>query len=293
MQVIDAQIHSSAPHSARFPWSRELLAASDERRRRFEGTEATIEHVVELMDDAGVAAAVLASRGVVYGTDDSYAFAAARQFPGRFGVVGPIDADVPGAEERVCRYRDQPYGLGIRLVLGQTTSSYLAPTYRTVLRTAERSQVPVFLHVTHATGGVAEAAAVIREFPELVVILDHLGLAGLPEQRDDTELDEVLALAGHENVAIKCTGVATLSREEYPFDDVWPALLRILEAFGPDRVMWGSDITVTRSRQTYRQAVDFIRESPRLSESEKELVLAGALRTWLRWPAASPDLATM
>jgi L-fuconolactonase len=107
---------------------------------------------------------------------------------------------------------------------------------------------------------------------------------------------------------VKFSGALTLSREPYPHRDLWPYLLKIVEAFGPDRLLWGSDFTrLRKSPGTFRRgpksdwcalysdSVTFLRDTDELSSADNEKIFAGSIRRLLRWRAPAPgaeDLLT-
>jgi predicted TIM-barrel fold metal-dependent hydrolase len=92
----------------------------------------------------------------------------------------------------------------------------------------------------------------------------------------------MLALATHPNVAIKATGAPSYSGESYPFRDIHDKLRGIFDAFGPERMFWGTDIT--RMPCSWRQCVTmFTEELPWLTGRDKELVMGGAVCDWLGW----------
>lgn len=82
------------------------------------------------------------------------------------------------------------------------------------------------------------APAILRELgglaaalPDLQLVVDHLGLPQpplVPPDRPEPfgRLPELLSLARRPNVAVKLTGAPTLSRQRYPFADLWPHLHR-------------------------------------------------------------------
>jgi hypothetical protein len=139
----------------------------------------------------------------------------------------------------------------------------------------------------------------------LTVILDHLGLAQPPSDSRDLppfrRLSELLEVARYPNVAVKLCGAAALSEAPYPFDDLWPSLHRIVDAFTPQRLMWGSDISrfmgrvgfVVRrvrgaegeypGRHTYAEALFHLRETGELSADDKACILGRTAQTLLRW----------
>ena len=62
------------------------------------------------------------------------------------------------------------------------------------------------------------------------------------------KLPKVLDLAKRKNAVIKVSGACTLSREPYPFPDIWNPLARVFDAWGFDRCLWGTDWTRAYSR---------------------------------------------
>jgi L-fuconolactonase len=76
-------------------------------------------------------------------------------------------------------------------------------------------------------------------------IIDHLGIMQprmppVPPQ-PWAELPKVLELARRPNAVIKVSGACTLSREPYPFPDIWDPLARVFDAWSFDRCLWGTD----------------------------------------------------
>jgi predicted TIM-barrel fold metal-dependent hydrolase len=81
------------------------------------------------------------------------------------------------------------------------------------------------------------------------------GSRGEPAYRLQPEL---LALAKYPNVAVKATGQAGYAAHEYPFPSLHPHLRRRFDAFGPERMFWGTDIT--RMPCSWRQCVTLFTE---------------------------------
>jgi predicted TIM-barrel fold metal-dependent hydrolase len=91
-----------------------------------------------------------------------------------------------------------------------------------------------------------------------------------------------MALARYPNVAVKATGAPSYSSEPYPYRNIHPYLRQIYDAFGPERMFWGTDIT--RMPCSWRQCVTlFAEELSWLSARDKELIMGRALCTWLDW----------
>jgi L-fuconolactonase len=151
---------------------------------------------------------------------------------------------------------------------------------------AEREGLAMFLL---APGFPAEMAQVARAFPDLVLIIDHLGLRQYPplviEGQPLGKLPGLLSLAQFPNVLVKLCGAQLFSGEPYPHGDIWEWLRPVVDAFGPERMIWASDFTRLRMvpegqpwRGTYGEALGVVRDSDALSASEKEMILGGNVR---------------
>ena len=72
------------------------------------------------------------------------------------------------------------------------------------------------------------------------------------------DLPKVCALAKFPNVAVKASGVPSLSAETYPYRDVQPLMKTLFEAYGPQRMFWGTDLT--RMPCTYYECIHLFTE---------------------------------
>jgi predicted TIM-barrel fold metal-dependent hydrolase len=294
VEIIDSQIH------ARAPWS-DWGDVPDKRNAL--DTELSL----AAMDAVGIGAACISA------SDDWAEFAGAH-FPDRFcSITSGLDPEAPDLDERLATVRQRPGVVGIRLVFTwppQTgrVARFKAGGYDRLLAAAEKYEVPTAVFVS---GEPSLAATIAASYPRLPLIVDHLGLGQPPIQGPDdpdrpfVNLPDLLALARFPNVAVKFSGAPTLSRERYPYPDLWPHLHKVIAAFRPERLMWGSDITRVEGRigghgrdavprgadyvgkHTYAEAVGFLRDTTELSERDKTMILGEAFRAWFRWPHAT------
>jgi hypothetical protein len=93
----------------------------------------------------------------------------------------------------------------------------------------------------------------------------------------------VLDLAKRKNAVIKVSGACTLSRESYPFPDIWDPLARVFDAWGFDRCLWGTDWTRACAVVNYEQAVEPFLKTDRLSDSERAMLMGGACAKAYHW----------
>ena len=74
-----------------------------------------------------------------------------------------------------------------------------------------------------------------------------------------------------------------MSRAAYPYDDIWEPVLKIIDAFGLHRCMWGTDWTRTSGMLTYEQGVAPFRNTTKLSDSDRAALMGGTLERVYKW----------
>ena len=91
-----------------------------------------------------------------------------------------------------------------------------------------------------------------------------------------------LAVARRPNVTVKVSALPTYAADNYPYKSLHPYLRRIYDAFGPERMFWGTDLS--RLPCSYREAVTmFTEEMPWLKGRDLERVMGSAFVDWLGW----------
>jgi predicted TIM-barrel fold metal-dependent hydrolase len=265
--IVDAHVHIWATGSPS-PGQRQVPALSAET-------------LLGEMDEAGVNAAVI-QPPAWDATSNEVAVEAARRHPDRFAVMGWFALDRPDGRALVRGWKARPGMLGLRLTFAEPrqqswpsdgTLDWLWPE-------AERAGIPVALAAANFLPVVGEIA---ERHPGLRLLVDHLGMKlRAKDEAAFANLPQLLALARHENVAVKATAVPSYSSEPYPYRNIHPYLRRIYEAFGPARLFWGSDIT--RMPCSWRQCLTlFTEELAWLTAHDKEQIMGSALCDWIGW----------
>ncbi|HEV8615473.1 MAG TPA: amidohydrolase family protein [Methylomirabilota bacterium] len=270
MDIVDAQVHIWSGGKPANPHHRQVPAF-------------TKDELLKEMAEAGVHAALIHPPTSWDPNANELAVEAARQHPDRFAILGNFPLDRPESRSLIDGWKKRPGMLGLRFTFLQPhqktwptdgTMDWLWPA-------AERAGLPVALLAANFFPKVAEVA---ERHPRLRLIIDHLGRQS-PARTDETtwaNLPEMLALAKHPNIAIKATGAPSYSGESYPFRNIHEPLRRIFDAFGPERMFWGTDIT--RMPCSWRQCVTlFTEELPWLSGRDREQVMGKALCAWIGW----------
>jgi predicted TIM-barrel fold metal-dependent hydrolase len=271
MQIVDAQIHT---------WGTGLPSNA----AHWQVTSFTPKQAIALMDEGGVDAAVIHPPSWDPGSVDM-AFAAVRDYPGRFAIMGAVPLDRPDARGQIARWRAQPGMLGLRYTfLRDPMRQWVEDgTLDWLWAAAEKAGVPI---AALATDSLKALSRVAERHPGLRLTIDHLGGRGgtttLKDAAAMTHMPELLALAKFPNVAVKATGAPGYSSETYPFPGMHTWLKQIYDAFGPHRMFWGTDIS--KMPCSWRQCVTmFTEELPWLSAEDKRLVMGDAICAWWGW----------
>lgn len=276
MQIIDSQVHIWAPETPETPWDR--IDAAKPHRPEPLGHE----ELLREMDGAGVARAVLVPPTWEADRNET-SLEAAQLHPDRFAVMGRLTLDDPESRERMANWKDQPGMLGIRLTFhrGRYRNWLEDDTIDWFWEAAERYDVPVMALAPHALPKLGEIAA---RHPGLRLCIDHMGLnSSLIGKPLAPIIDGVIQLAALPNVVVKASALPCYSTESYPYPSLHPQIRRVVDAFGPERVFWGTDLSHLPC--PYRKALTlFTEELDNLTADEKEWILGRAIARWLDWP---------
>jgi L-fuconolactonase len=236
------------------------------------------------MDDlAGHAAAAGVSRTVLVQvlpdlgeTREFLALAAASELVA--GVVGWIDLTAPDVADTLAAL---PAGLvGVRHgVQSEPDPAWLArPDVRRGLAAVAAAGLAYdLLTLPHQLPAAVETVAAL---PELTFVLDHLSKPPIASGELEPWRTRVRELAAHPNVYCKLSGMVTeADRASWRVADLRPYAEVVLEAFGPERVMFGSDWPVCLLAAEYEQVVAAAEElCAGLPEHERAEVFAGTAR---------------
>jgi predicted TIM-barrel fold metal-dependent hydrolase len=245
------------------------------------------------MKEAGVDRAILVPPSFA-GAYPEYSLEAAAKYPEQFAVMSPIPLNKPEGRKVLENLMGQPGMLGVRLTfhheydeswIRDGTADWFWPV-------AEKMNIPVMMNAPSIHKDVGEVA---QRHPTLRLILDHMARRkGMKDEKLGPGLLPTIELAKYPNVFVKLTSTPSCSSEDYPYRNIHPHLKRLIEAFGPRRCFWGTDLSAMLSRTTcsYRQAVTmFTEEMDFLCKEDLEYVMGRGLAECLPWPLA-PNLAS-
>lgn len=174
------------------------------------------------------------------------------------GIVAFADvADARGLEQVLDALSCSPKVKGVRHnIQGQPAGFSLRPSFVRGVRAVGRRGLTFDLCVTHDQLG--EITALVRACPDTRFVLDHGGKPGIRHRGIEPWSANIARLAAHENVCCKLSGLLTeAGPERWVEDDLIPYAARIVECFGTERVLYGSDWPVLTLAGSYRDWYGF------------------------------------
>ncbi len=241
-----------------------------------------VETLLFQMERYGVAHAVLIQ--IQGQTDNDYQFTCVARYPGRFASVVLVDTDRSDAPETLARLAEQGAS-GVRL---KPTTRSPGDDPLAIWRAAARLGLAVSCGGASAEFASDDFAHLVAALPELTIVIEHLGSVSRPDASDAERETRrrVLDLARYPNCSIKVTGLGEFSRrampvtEPFPFEQPIPTLLdEVYAAFGPRRMMWGSDYPPVSAREGYGNALHFAMEQfAAKSDADRELIFGEVAR---------------
>jgi predicted TIM-barrel fold metal-dependent hydrolase len=275
MPIIDSQVHAYDANTPKRPW----------RSVPNWPPHVTGDEMCEAMDKVGVDGAIFISAHSLYGYDASYAVEVQRKHPNRLAIVKPVDPEDPAVADVIADWKKTPGTVGIRIMMRKDAGRDMThPGIDRVLRAAVKHDFPVNLS---CAGNLAAVPALIDRHPDTRFIIDPLGLVQprtppVPPQ-PWAELPKLLDLAKRKNAVVKVSGACTLATEPFPFPDIWDPLARVFDAWGFDRCLWGTDWTRAHAVVKYEPAVEAFRQTKRISESDRAMLMGGACAKAYGW----------
>lgn len=290
--MTDAQVHVWGPPRSDRLWApgADHYAGGVANLSSAERAPLSAEELVSHMATAGVDRVVLVPP-TFEGDRNDIALEAVRRWPRRFRVMGRFALTDSDARHALASWLTQDGMIGIRLTfhwgdqqrwLHDGSADWFWPE-------AEQAGIPVAVYPPGALDQIDEIA---RRHPALRLIIDHFALPlGARDANVPAVVEELVKLADRPNVAVKASALPSYTNAPYPFQPLHEPIRRVVDAFGVQRVFWGSEFS--RLRCTYREAVTmFTEELGFLSDADLGWVMGRGISEWLGWPEDADHTST-
>jgi L-fuconolactonase len=200
------------------------------------------------------------------------------------GVVGWIDLTAPDAADQLARLQD---GEGGGRLVGIRHQVQEEPDPRWLCRADVRrglaavGEAGLAYDLLVKPQQLASAVDTVRALPDMRFVLDHAGKPAIRDRAIQPWHAEIAELAQLPNVAVKLSGLVTEAADEWTVEQLRPYVDVLLQAFGPFRIMFGSDWPVCLLAASYREVVAAAQElTAQLSSAERDDVFGETAARW-------------
>lgn len=266
---IDAHVHVWTPDTEKYPLDKSF-SIQDMQPKSF-----TPDQLFEHTRPADVAKVVLIQMSF-YNFDNSYMLDAIAQHPGVFSGVAIVDHEASRLEEKVNELTARGVR-GFRIhARGQQAGWPESAGMARLWRVASIEGLAVCPLINPSDLPYIEQLC--RRNPETTVVIDHFARIGADGTLREEQLDQLCRFANYPNVYVKTSAFYALGQKQPPYRDLLPMIRRLLDAFGPQRLMWASDCPYqVQGIHTYHDSIALIRDadSTDLSQADKQWLLRG------------------
>lgn len=267
---LDAHVHVWSGDEAAYPFGpHDGLAAPKEI---FDGSR-----LAEAMDAAGVGQA-LAIQPRVYGYDHAYLFAALASLRQRLRVVPLLNAVRPSNVEEMEALVARGGVAGFRVIALDPEPAHwlLGPDAMRLWSRLVEIGLPIGLLIAPEQLAIVNSLA--ERQPGLRIVIDHL--AGIEAEGWPVWGPVLLGLSRLPNAYVKLSALGHLSREPFPYEDLHSPVQALLDTFGPERLLWGSDWPHVYEYGTYEESAQSVAAALGIGRgAELELVFGGTARS--------------
>jgi predicted TIM-barrel fold metal-dependent hydrolase len=280
--VVDTHMHVWADDAERYPFVHPY-------HPEFKGapTPGTVEMLIDDMDRNDVTHSVLV-QVIYHGWDNTYVADCVRRFPDRLVAHGLIDPEDPQVADRLTYWTTEHPIAGMRFspIYYRGKDEWLeSKAHAEVWRRAEKQNL-VFNYFI-ADEQLPRLARLAERYPGVQVIVDHFSQIDLGGDDPEPAMRRLLAMAQYPNVSVKVSELSSVSAsQKYPFADAYPWVKRVYDAFGPDKLLFGTGYPGAArahyKRPTLAAELKLIRELiPFISEDDaRQIVGQNAARIW-------------
>ena len=217
-------------------------------------SDVPIELVNEYMAEHQVRRVVLV-QPLYPGEDNSYVADCVGAEPDRFAAVCVVDPRKLEAAEGLEYWASQRNCRGLRLrpLIPEEAACFGHPSTFPLWEKARKlgTVISLMLGVDH----LAAAASLAERFPEVAMVIDHMGQPDSGQGVNSPGFQALLALSRFPRVYIKVSGYYYHSRQNYPYADCWDLFRALYDRFSPLRLIWGSDFPHVLLHAGYRRTL--------------------------------------
>ena len=270
MLIIDCHAHVYAPDEERYQPTQNPL--------RVPGGEGSVEDLGKISRANGVAAVRAVQTVSFYGYDNRYLCDVARANPDWVSGVCTLDPDDPHSLGYLQQFVRESGVKSLRSIPGRSRTTFDDQAVRRLWLESADLGITVDLFLMRLEW-VEGAVKLLQEFPDLTVAFCHCMDIKRGSAYEKT-LDQVLRLSRFKNLYAKVDFISTGTETGYPGADLQAAALQIIEAYGSERCVWGSNFPnkLWTPKLTYAEHLRIFKEVLPLSSRARADVLGETAR---------------
>lgn len=231
------------------------------------------EHLKPELDSAQIDGCIAVQAPQTLAEND-FLLGLADQNPFIFGVVGWLDLASRNLPSQLETYANQPKFVGVRhIVQAEPPGFLLNPAFIQGVK-ALKSRNLVYDILVHAPQ-LPEAVEFVEQLPDQPFVLDHIAKPQIHASAWEPWATQIKALAQHQNVACKLSGMTfEADWKTWSPETLRPYIHHVLDCFGPDRCLFGSDWPVLLPAGTYKATVEALESNlSHLTETERSNII--------------------
>jgi predicted TIM-barrel fold metal-dependent hydrolase len=251
-EYIDAHVHIWTPDKSRYPRS------GRDRDAQFQPASFTPEELFANTKPRGVKRVVLIQMNF-YGFDNSYMLDAIKKYKGVFRGVAMVDETAPNVAQNM-RHLAALGVRGFRISPGDQPHTWLdSPGMAALWKCAAETSLAVCTLVN--PDALPSIDRMCAKFPQTKVVIDHLARLGIDGPIRESDVSSLCDLARHDHVYVKVSAFYALGKKQYPYLDLADTIRRVRDAYGANRLMWGSDSPFqVENGNSYAGSIELVRD---------------------------------
>ncbi len=270
LRIIDPHVHVWK-NDSRYPWPAELKSPP--------ANDALPETLLQLMAANGVERTVIV-HVIYYRWDCRYAADVIKAHPDKFAGVCRVNPQSPSIADDLNHWTTAGYH-GVRLSPSAgPDGDWIGDRAQMDKVWSRAAELRVPMCILCPILRIPDVEKVIeRHGDRLDVCIDHMADSPIDQPG---ELNKLLALAKYPRVFVKLSHLWSLSKQDYPYRDTHDQVHRLYDAFGPRRLMWGTDWPEVERYCGYAKALALYRDELKFfnDDDRKWILGATALRLW-------------
>jgi L-fuconolactonase len=177
------------------------------------------------------------------------------------GVVGWIDLRSEDVDAQAARFAAHPKAVGVRHVVQDESQPMFMAGVEFRRGIACLSQHGLTYDILIYEHQLADAVALVQAFPDQTFVLDHIAKPNIRSGQIAAWQSQIRKLAAFANVVVKVSGMVTeAEHQRWETSQLEPYWNSVLEAFGPRRILFGSDWPVIRLSSTYERWIALVNQ---------------------------------